>query len=309
MASAQWTFWFIGFLTVFLTGMYIFRGILVLFHHQAPPAHRAGPVHRAIQPQLYSPLHLLGILGGIGVSGTFLLFLWGWFAEFLSPVVGQRSVSTPGGFSVGMDLPLILAVGMALSGVAMGYLSFTKFSGSWIHQSALANQWYVHLLNKLYFDELYEVYIVQPTLRLAAWLWRVVDRQGFDALVLGIASVTVGVAKWLWRVVDLRGIDGLVVGLGQQSVGLARWLWRVVDFRGVDRVVVGIGSQSIGIANWLWNIIDIKVLDKNVDRLGDQTEAAAETMREMEPRTLQHHLLVMIFWLIIGMTLLFWFVV
>jgi hypothetical protein len=81
-----------------------------------------------------------------------------------------------------------------------------------------------------------------------------------------------------------------------------------VDLRGVDRVVVGIGKQSIGIANWLWKSIDIKILDKNVNRVGDQAEATGEMMRELEPRTLQHHLLVMIFWLIIGMFALFVFV-
>jgi hypothetical protein len=116
-------------------------------------------------------------------------------------------------------------------------------------------------------------------------------------------------AGWLWRVVDLHGIDRVVVGLGQRSVGFARWLWRVVDLRGVDRVVVGVGRQSVGFANWLWKIIDIKVIDKNVNRLGDQAGSAGDMMRELEPRTLQHHLLVMIFWLIVGMGLLFWFVV
>ncbi|MDH5576020.1 MAG: hypothetical protein OEY80_11085, partial [Nitrospirota bacterium] len=178
----------------------------------------------------------------------------------------------------------------------------------WVTQSAMGKRWYVHFLNKLYFDELYEAYLVQPTVGFARWLWQVVDRQGFDALILGIASVTVGVAKWLWRVVDLRGIDGIVVGLGRNSVGMAGWLWRVVDLRGVDRVVVGVGKHSIGIANWLWNIIDVKILDKNVNRVGDQAKATGDMMRELEPRTLQHHLLVMIFWLIVGMGLLFWFV-
>jgi NADH-quinone oxidoreductase subunit L len=265
-----------------------------------------------------------------------LLILWSWFVGFLSPAVGQGSIPEPEEFSEGMSPHLLLSLMVAVSGVIVGYLSFTKFSGSWWPQSAMGKRWYVHFLNKLYFDEVYETYVVQPTLRLAQWLWRVVDRQGFDALIMGIANVSVVTAKWLWRVVDLRGIDGLVVGLGrnsigmagwlwrvvdlhgidrvvvglgQRSVGLAKWLWRVVDLRGVDRVVVGIGKQSIGIANWLWNLIEIKVLDKNVNRLADQTEATGDLMREMEPRTLQHHLLVMIFWLIVGMGLLFWFVV
>ena len=309
VASAQWTFWFIGFLTVFFTAMYIIRGVLLLFYQPLATGHGDGMGGRAMRPRFYSPLHLPWILLGIGIVGGLLLVLWGWFVEFLSPVVGHRTVLVPGEFSKGLSPQLILSLAVAIGGVVAGYLSLTKFSGSWFRQSELGKRLYVHFLNKLYFDEMYEAYVAQSTLRFSRWLWRVVDRQGFDALILGIASVTLGVAKWLWRVVDLRGIDGLVVGLGRNSVGMAGWLWRMVDLRGVDRVVVGIGKHSVGIANWLWKIIDIKVLDKNVNRIGDQAEATAEMIRELEPRTLQHHLLVMIFWLIVGMSLLFWFVV
>ena len=309
VASAQWTFWFIGFLTVFFTAMYIIRGALVLFRQSPSSGHGPGMVHEVTQPQFFSPVHLPWILLGIGIVGSLLLVLWGWFVQFLSPVVGHRTVLVPEGLSKGLSPQLILSLAVAIGGVVAGYLSLTKFSDSWFRQSELGKRMYVHFLNKLYFDEMYEAYVVQPTLRFSRWLWRVVDRQGFDALILGIASVTLSVAKWLWRVVDLRGIDGLVVGLGRNSVGMAGWLWRMVDLRGVDRVVVGIGKHSVGIANWLWKIIDIKVLDKNVNRVGDQAEATAEMMRELEPRTLQHHLLVMIFWLIVGMSLLFWFVV
>ncbi len=334
--TAQWTFWIMGFLTVFLTAMYVIRAVLVLFHQRTSLGHGFELVGEATQPRFFSPVHLLGVLGGIGIVGSLLLVLWGWFAEFLSPAVGHRLALEPGKFSSGVNIQLLLSVGVAVIGVGVGYNSLTKFSGSWLRHSAMGKRWYVHFLNKLYFDELYEAYVVLPTLRFAQWLWRVVDRQVFDALILGIAKVSVGIARWLWRVVDLRGIDGLVVGLGrnsvgmagwlwrvvdlhgidrvvvglgQRSVGFARWLWRVVDLRGVDRVVVGVGRQSVGFANWLWKIIDIKVIDKNVNRLGDQAGSAGDMMRELEPRTLQHHLLVMIFWLIVGMGLLFWFVV
>lgn len=206
-------------------------------------------------------------------------------------------------------LQLIFAFVVALGGIVVGYFSLTKFSGSWFKQSEMSKRWYVHFLNKLYFDEIYDAYVVVPTLRLARWLWRVVDQNVFDALIMGIAYVSVSAAKWMWRVVDLRGIDGLVVGLGRNSVGMAGWLWRVVDLRGVDRVVVGIGQRSLGIANWLWKRIEIKVLDKNVIRAGNQAASTGNMMQELEPRTLQHHLLVMIFWLIVGIGLLFWLVV
>ncbi|MGD9850718.1 MAG: NADH-quinone oxidoreductase subunit L [Nitrospirales bacterium] len=308
MASAQWTFWMLGFLTVFFTALYIFRGVLVLFHPPVSSGQGAEAMAKSIQPRFFSPIHLLGVLAVVGASGSLLLFLWGWFAEFLSPVVGHRLVLSPVELSFEMSPHLIIALIFAVGGIGVGYLFYAKNSGSRFRQSAMGKRWYVHFLNKLYFDELYEAYIVQPTLRFARWLWRVVDRQVFDALILGVANGSVVTAKWLWRVVDLRGIDGLVVGLGRNSVGMAGWLWRVVDLRGVDRVVVGIGKQSLGIANWLWKSIDIKILDKKVNRIGEQAEVAGDLMRELEPRTLQHHLLVMIFWLIIGMLLLFWFV-
>jgi NADH-quinone oxidoreductase subunit L len=307
MASAQWTFWFMGYLAVFVTALYVFRGVLMFFYQAPSSGGSPGMTDENLRPRFFSPLHFLGIMGAIAIAGSLLLMLWGWFADFLSPVVGHRSTLMPVSTAEGTNLPLIVAVGLAVGGVAIGYLSFTSRSWAWFRQWEMGKRWYVHFLNKLYFDEIYEAYIVQPMVSFANWLWRVIDRQGFDALVMGIASGTVGVARWLWRVVDLRGIDGLVVGLGRNSVGMAGWLWRVVDLRGVDRVVVGIGKHSIGIANWLWNIIDIKVLDKNVNRMGDQAEATAEKMRELEPRTLQHHLLVMIFWLIVGMLLFFGF--
>jgi NADH-quinone oxidoreductase subunit L len=336
VASAQWIFWILGFLTVFFSAMYVMRGVLVLFHQPLSMAYGEGMGGQAIQPRFFSLTHLLGILAIIGIVGGLLLILWSWFAEFLSPVVGHRTALIQEEPLSGTGLQLILAVAVAVGGVAVGYFSLTKFSGSWFGQSPMGKRWYVHFLNKLYFDEMYEAYVVLPTLRFARWLWRVVDRQVFDALIMGIANSSVVTARWLWRVVDLRGIDGLVVGLGrnsvgmagwlwrvvdlhgidrvvvglgQRSVGFARWLWRVVDLRGVDRVVVGIGQQSMGIANWLWKIIDIKVLDKHVNRQRVQAEAAGDMRQELEPRTLQHHLLVMIFWLIVGMGLLFWFVV
>lgn len=307
--SAQWTFWILGFLTVFFSAMYVMRGVLVLFGQPLSTGHGNEMGRQAIQPRFFSPTHLMGILTVIGIVGSLLLILWSWFAEFLSPVVGQRMAHIPEETLSGTGWQLILALAVGVGGVAVGYFSLTTFSGSWFQQSEMGKRWYVHFLNKLYFDEIYDAYVVVPTLRFARWLWRVVDRQVFDALIMGIANVSVVTAKWLWRVVDLRGIDGLVVGLGRNSVGMASWLWRVVDLRGVDRVVVGIGQRSLGIANWLWKSIEIKVLDKNVIRAGHQAESTGNMMQELEPRTLQHHLLVMIFWLIVGIGLLFWFVV
>ena len=308
MSSTRWTFRILAFLTVFLTAVYVFRSVLLLFFSGTPSGYEGKRTRDGIRPRFFSPQHLLSVILVFGIFGILLLKVWGWFAEFLSPAVGHRLALPPVEWSFAMNHQLLMALVVAIGGVAAGYLSCTTFAGLRFSESALGKRWYVHFLNKLYFDEIYEAYVVRPTLGFAGWLWRVVDRQIFDALILGIANVSVVTAKWLWRVVDLRGIDGLVVGLGRNSIGMAGWLWRVVDLRGVDRIVVGIGKQSLGIANWLWKSFDIKILDKNTIRIGGQVEATGDTMRELEPRTLQHHLLVMIFWVIIGMILLFVFV-
>ena len=331
---AQWGFWGMGFLTVFFTALYLFRGVVQLFHQ--PRGQGFGTVGSGVSPRFFSPIHFLGILVVLGGTGFFLLLLWKGFVEFLSPAVGHRTAVMVKNFSVLGNVPLLVSVMVALAGVVAGYWSFSRSPLCTFRESRFGRRWYVHFLNKLYFDEWYEAYVVQPTLGLAMWSWKVVDQRGLNGMIMGLANLTLGIAKWLWRVVDLKGIDGLVmgvgrksvgmagwlwrvvdlhgidrvvVGLGQQSVGFARWLWRVIDLRGVDRVVVGVGKQSVGIANWLWKIIDIKVLDKNVDRLNEQAEVAGDAIQEVEPRTLQHHLLVMIFWLIVGMGLLYWFAV
>ena len=36
----------------------------------------------------------------------------------------------------------------------------------------LAKSLYVLFLNKLYFDEIYDACVVQPTIRFASWLWQ-----------------------------------------------------------------------------------------------------------------------------------------
>ena len=90
---------------------------------------------------------------------------------------------------------------------------------------------------------------------------------------------------------------------------MADRLWRLVDLRGIDRVVVGIGEQSVGFANWLLRVFDFRIRPKEIPGLEQEGEVPNEVIQELEPQTLQHHLLVMIFWLIIAIALLYWLAV
>ncbi len=213
-------------------------------------------------------------------------------------------VWAPGGVSLWIILPLVVAFG----GWGLAYYLHIKSRPSFLAQAEWGKTLYVLFLNKLYFDEIYEVYVVQPTLRFSKWLWKTVDVGGIDHFITGIAGVTVQIARWLWQVVDSRGIDRAVVGFARQTVSLARWLWHVVDVRGIDRSVVGIGRQTVNLAQWLWQFIDIRGIEKNVERLGREVDATGHMLQRIEPRTLQHHLLVMIFWLVAAIGLFYWLV-
>ena len=139
-------------------------------------------------------------------------------------------------------------------------------------------QLYVLFWNKLYFDEIYDAYLVNPTIRLAHWLWRFIDMSVVDKFIHSIASYSILFAQWLWRVIDIKGIDRVVMGIGQQSVGFGQWLWRMVD---------------------------IRVLDRNIGQVVRQADTAGQLFQEAEPRTIQHQLLVMIFWLVLATGLLY----
>ena len=146
------------------------------------------------------------------------------------------------------------------------------------NQSEWKRAAYVLFLNKGYFDEIYEAYLVRPTLRFSHWLWHRIDVQGVDGLVYGLATFSLRLAKWLWQVVDLKGIDRLTINIGRRSVTLGQWLWELIDIRG---------------------------LGKTIDQVGVSADATGHYLDEVGPRTLQHHLLVMIFWLVLAIAVLY----
>jgi len=281
-ASAKFVFWVIGLATVFFTAMYLFRGILLFF--QGGPSIRDLESGKSfvVQPQLFSPSHLVGLFVGGVILVSVLMVLWGWFVPFLAPALGQpvpllNELTTFGGMSLWIMLPLVVAFG----GWGFAYFLHIKPRPSFLAQSEWEKTLYVLFLNKLYFDEIYEVYVVQPTLRFSTWLW---------------------------QVVDVRGLDRGVVGIGRHTVSLARWLWQVVDVKGIDREVVRIGDQTMSLARWLWQIFDVRRIEEHVERLGPEAEATGHMLPRIEPRTLQHHLLVMIFWLVAVIGLFYWLV-
>lgn len=298
-STARIAFWTIGLVTVFFTAVYLFRGVTTLFHH------RSG---QAVKPRFYSPTHLTGIaVGALGLFGL-LVAVWSWFAPFLAPALATSGMGAVESWpQVNTTLLLVLPLLAAVGGWTFAYAGAFMPQRSQA-QSSWSKTLYVCFLNKFYFDEVYSVFVIQPVIRFAKWLWRVVDVRGIDRLIHAIATISVLLAQWMWRVVDVRGIDRAVVESGRQSVGLARWLWRQIDVRTIDRTIEKTGGGSFGFARWLWESVDVRRIDSGSEQIGHATDIAGRKLEGIEPRTLQHHLLVLNFWLVVAIVFFYWHV-
>jgi NADH-quinone oxidoreductase subunit L len=270
-AAAKVAFWVIGLATVFFSAMYLFRGVVSLFQHGPSGGTLGGADPARIRPQIFSPSHFVGVVLGAGATVFLLMLLWTWFAEFLSPALAQpipsHEPASPGGFSLGIIVSLVVAV----CGWGCAYWLHVNPRQTPFGQTEWGKTLYVLFLNKFYVDEIYDVYVVQPTLRLA---------------------------RWSWKTVDLGGIDRVVTGMAVVSISLARWLWNVVDVSGIDRFVVEVGRQSSNFARWLWQVIDVCGIEENAEGMGHQADSTGPLLQKIEPRTLQHHLFIIVFWLI-----------
>ena len=281
-ASAGIVFWAIGLATVFFTAVYLFRGIMLLFQHGPMIPNAVNGRALIVNPQIYSPVHLAVFVAVGGAMFYLLMTVWTWWVEFLSPALPL--LFSTGGWTWGVKESwgwMLFPVGMAVCGWAYAVFCMTMGNQKAAKEQVWKKALYVIFLHKGYVDEWYERYVVQPTLSLANWLWRIVDVRVFDRAIHSIASFSIIFANWLWRVIDIKGIDRAVIGLGGSSVGLGRWLWRVVDIR------------------WL---------EANIGQVLQKADSAGLILQEADSRTLQHHLLVMILWLVSAIGLLYFLV-
>jgi NADH-quinone oxidoreductase subunit L len=265
--GANVALWIVGLGTVFFTAMYLFRGFTLVFRHGVSGTGAGARVN----PRPFSAKLVAAIVVMAAAAIAVLLAVWRWFAAFLSPDVGGNPVSE----SAGLSSWLLLPVAVALLGWGVAYLRRGRTG------TLAAPDWkkrlYVFFLNRGYFDELYDVFVVRPTLGAAHWMWNRIDRGIIDRLVVSTGSVSVGLARRLGAI-DMA-VDRQVVHVGTGSVGLARWLGRRVDTAGVTKAVEGLG--------------------RGVDASGRAAE-------RYEPRTLQHNLLVLVLLMIAALAFFYW---
>ena len=182
--------WVLGVCTAALTAFYITRLFLLTFHGRSrAPA--------AVQAQTHeSPWVMLGPLVVLGVGALcsgFLLrdaFIGQGFMKFWG-----ASIAVPANGVMG-NIPAIPAAAAmspffaAILGIAVAGLFYLAAPAL---PAALAQRFrpvYLFLLNKWYFDELYDSLLVRPVLRLARFAWHYGDEQVIDGVPSGLTRLT-----------------------------------------------------------------------------------------------------------------------
>ena len=206
-----------GFSAAAITAFYMFRMMFLTFYGEPKIPEIIEDIHESPK-EMTGPLVLLG-----GLS----VFIWytlpyfnpmsthGWFTD----LVVSKDAVVPGNFTAkeikdgahhAHYLAMYISIAVAFSGIALSYLMYIKkifVPSNWAEKAGFLYNW---SLNKYYFDENYNRFLYQPTLRLAkkvAWLdWELYDKyfiNGFGRLT-DLASKITG--KF-----DYHGIDQVFV--------------------------------------------------------------------------------------------------
>jgi NADH-quinone oxidoreductase subunit L len=198
---AQYGFW-CGILAAFLTAFYSWR-LLILTFHGAPRADQHTMDHVHESPLVMTvPLMLLAA-GAVLTGFTFANQLLGdnWQAFWGASIhngphnhVLHDMHQVPGWV---IALPAV----MGISGIALAYAVYMGMPALPAQMAERFGGLYRFLLNKWYFDELYDRIIVRPTMSLARSLWQVGDATIIDGIPNGVASLT---AQGAGRVVKVQ---------------------------------------------------------------------------------------------------------
>jgi len=324
----------LGLAASFFAAYYLSLLVLDTFQKPIPLMWKQALPTSVTGPRLLSVSLILGLIPLVAGLALFLAVLWTVFTRILIPAAvpalpASETVVRTAFNLEDLIMPLLLAAGGWSLAIAIRAQPWR--TPAWV--AAARNRLYVFFMNRGYVDEVYEVFVVRPTLSAARWAWRSCDVRIIDGAYRAVAVLSLAFSRWLWQVIDVRGIDGGVVGFGNSSLTLARWLWQVIDVRGVDRAVTGLGTSSFTTARWLWRFdvrgvdraaekvgtssfttarwlwkIDVRGVDRVAEEVGRQSDETGRRLARFEPRTLQHHILVMIVWLVLGLVIFYWYV-
>ncbi len=189
---ATYAFW-CGTFAAVLTAFYSWRLLFMTFHGRPrAPAEVMAHVHES--PKVMTvPLILLAIGATFGgVAGLAMVDPSGAFWKGSIAVLGEPSVLEEAHH---VPFPIkILPLLMAVVGIGLAWLMYVREPELPARLAATFGGFYRFLLNKWYFDELYDFLFVEPAKRLGYGLWQmidigVIDNFGPDGVAAGALTV------------------------------------------------------------------------------------------------------------------------
>jgi NADH-quinone oxidoreductase subunit L len=206
-----------GMIAAFLTAFYSWR-LLIMTFHGAPRAdhHTMEHVHES-PPVMLIPLLLLAA-GAVLTGYVFAPMFIGEHEEgFWRGAIhtAEHNHILHAMHEVPAWVPLAPTV-MAVAGIALAYILYMLAPGIPARLATSFRGIYLFLLNKWYFDELYDAIFVRPAQRLAIIFWKTGDARIIDGMPNGAAALAVGVARGAVRLQTGRVANyafAMIIGL------------------------------------------------------------------------------------------------
>ncbi|MBI3766653.1 MAG: NADH-quinone oxidoreductase subunit L, partial [Ignavibacteriales bacterium] len=218
-------FWLIGWVTAGLTAFYMFRLVSLTFEGEERWGHDKHP-HEA--PRVMTvPLIVLAVLSIVGGLVGIPVSLGGGNAieHWLEPVFERAQTHLSTATEISSSLEYILMAASVIAGIAGIYLARLLYLKRTEVATKLSTSFkgiYRLLWNKYYVDEVYDVTVVTPTVKISdKLLWKGVDVNVIDGMVNVTAKLTAGASGWLRRIQGgvaqgyaLAFVVGVIVILG-----------------------------------------------------------------------------------------------
>jgi len=219
-----------GLAAAFLTAFYSWRLIILTFHG-APRADAETMAHVHESPAVMIVPLLVLALGAVAAGAVFYPYFVGYdWAQFWNGAIvnAPHNDIMRAAHKVPSWVPLAPTV-VGLSGIALAYMLYMLAPSVPGRLATMFGGLYRFLLNKWYFDELYDAVFVRPTRALARVLWQTGDARIIDGMPNGAASLANGVAVGAVRIQTGRVatyafvmIAGLAVFVTLLAFGAAR---------------------------------------------------------------------------------------
>lgn len=188
-------YYFLCMVLTFITGLYSWRLIFLVFHGSVNSDEQVmAHIHKVPKTMQYV-VYVLAFFGIVaGYFGFKLIieqtlgFLWNHSVVFFEPMHAPLTIKL---------LPLFFAV----AALWVSYSTYIKKTGCLSGLSSRFSGFYKLLNNKFYFDEIYQVKIVKPCVKLGKTLYKNIDREVIDKCGPdGLANIATGFGKILQKI-------------------------------------------------------------------------------------------------------------